>query len=95
MTSAGSCWVDAECRADEGADSRGDGVVSMACEKDGQCTCRLKHDALPQTIVQARFSAVCATDDDARALLLEHCMKGMHMAPPRTPSDEPPVERQD
>lgn len=74
-----ACSYDAECIARKGADTPGDGFVDLSCNGD-RCKCRLEPLTPPGPIQVVDFGASCASLGDARRLLLERCMKGMHLA---------------
>ena len=87
----GSCWADAECLTDAGDDV--EAVVSMVCNKSGQCACRLRQKIPPVQHVEFQFPATCTSDEAVEKLMLEHCMKGMQMAAPSP--EEPSVQPRD
>ncbi len=73
-----SCSFNAECIARHGEETEGDGFVYLACT-EGDCSCRLEPVTPPASAVTFEFRASCVTSDDAERLLVEHCLKGMHV----------------
>ena len=88
VTEDGSCHIGAACVAEQGRSVPGDGSVGMTCEK-GECICELEPYTPPKDVVTFRFAATCWTRARAEELMREHCLNGMHMAPP-PPSPYPP-----
>lgn len=83
VTQGGSCTIGASCIERQGRDTPGDGQVSLTCSS-GQCACRFQPLTPPAPAWQFEFPATCTAYDQARQLMLDNCLKEMHLAP--TPS---------
>lgn len=71
-----SCAINADCIAEQGKTTPGDGTVIMECE-GGNCSCRLEALAPPSTVVQFGFVASCSTPEVMQQLIKDHCLIGM------------------
>jgi hypothetical protein len=80
VTQDGSCVIGASCIAEQGKDTPGDGSVGLRCA-NGQCSCLLEPLTPPGPSVEITFSATCMTYEQAKQLMLKHCLKGMGLAP--------------
>jgi hypothetical protein len=82
--SAGSnepnCAINADCIAQQGVTTHGDGAVAMECAR-GDCACRLESRTPPNTVVEFRFAATCSTPEVMERLIREHCLAGMDVKP--------------
>jgi hypothetical protein len=83
VTQDGSCTMSVSCIERQGKDTPGDGRVALICAK-GQCSCQLEPLTPPGPVVEFRFSAACMTSEQAQQLMLENCLKGMHLLAPAT-----------
>jgi hypothetical protein len=80
------CSFNAECIAEQGQVTDGDGDVYLACAED-DCSCRIVPLTPAREAVEFQFRAECVTDIQAKQLLVERCMKGMHVVPERPSPD--------
>lgn len=80
VTEDGSCVIGASCIAQQGKDTPGDGSVGLRCA-NGRCSCLLEPLTPPGPSVEFHFPATCMTYARAKQLMLEHCLKGMPLAP--------------
>jgi hypothetical protein len=78
ITEDGSCVIGASCIERQGQRTVGDGQVSLTCS-GGQCTCLFERLA-PTESWHFQFRATCITVERAHALMLDHCLKDMHLA---------------
>jgi hypothetical protein len=75
-----ACSYDAECVAERGVETPGDGFVALRCGTGGDCSCRIEPSAPASAAVTFSFRSSCTTLDEGRRLMLDHCMKGMGLA---------------
>jgi hypothetical protein len=80
-----SCAIGANCIAQQGVASAGDGTVFMEC-KHGQCSCHLQALTAPHTVADFQFTAKCSSPELMRQLIRDHCLAGMDV---KDPSDVP------
>jgi hypothetical protein len=80
VTEDGSCVIGASCIGQQGKNTPGDGSVGLRCA-NGQCSCLLEPLTPPGPSVEFHFPATCMTYERAKQLMLEHCLKDMHLAP--------------
>jgi hypothetical protein len=76
------CTSNAECIAQQGQRTAGDGFVYLTCT-NGDCSCRIEPDTPPAAPVEFHFQASCTTSAQAKQLLLDHCLAGMGVIPAR------------
>jgi hypothetical protein len=86
-----SCAIGANCIAQQGVATPGDGGVLMTCER-GQCSCHLEALTPPHTVVDFRFAAKCSSPEAMRQLILDHCLAGMDVEDPAHLPGETPNE---
>jgi hypothetical protein len=72
-----SCLYYAECGLRHGEDNPGDGSAELSCS-EGQCLCRL--EPVFSAAVEWRFQAACTSPEEAKQLLRDVCLKGVHIA---------------
>lgn len=82
----GSCTMGASCIERQGQDTPGDGRVSLTCAS-GQCVCRFEQLTSPGKSWEFGFSATCVSYEKAKQLMLDHCLKDMHLAPNQSTTD--------
>jgi hypothetical protein len=80
-TSEPSCAINADCIAQQGKTTPGDGTVVMECER-GECSCRLEALVPPNAVVEFHFAATCSSPDVMQQLMREHCLIGMDVHTP-------------
>lgn len=82
-TVTGTCSAQAECSAEKGKVSAGDGAVSLACEGRA-CRCTIEPLAPPAAPSVVRFAIAepCTGDQQARALFQQHCLDDEPTTPP-------------
>lgn len=74
------CSYNAECVAEQGVETPGDGFVELECRADGECSCRVEPSAPASSAVTFSFRASCQTLEESERLMLDHCLKGMGLA---------------
>lgn len=86
-----NCVIGANCIAQQGVTTSGDGAVLMKCER-GQCSCHLEALAAPHTVVEFQFAANCSSPEVMRQLIRDHCLAGMDVKDRAHLPDETPNE---
>jgi hypothetical protein len=84
-----SCAINADCIAQQGVVTPGDGAVAMECER-GNCSCHLEALAPPHTVAEFQFSATCSSPEVMQRLIREHCLAGMDVKSSSQVPDETP-----
>ena len=74
------CSYNAECVAEQGVESPGDGFVELECRTGDECSCRIEASAPASPAVTFSFQASCKTLEESKRLMLDHCMRGMGLA---------------
>jgi hypothetical protein len=86
-----SCAINADCIAEQGRTTPGDGAVVMECAS-GNCSCRLEALAAPKTVFEFDFVASCSTPEVMQQLIRDHCLADMDVEPSSQGSAETPGE---
>jgi hypothetical protein len=86
-----SCAINADCIAQQGRTTPGDGAVVMECAS-GNCSCRLESLAAPKTVLEFDFVASCSSPEVMQQLIRDHCLAGMDVEPSSQGSAETPGE---